>query len=93
MICTECKERAPGSERPRRGRMSAADRKSYGDVVRNHLVKLGWFVYGRGAPVRFAGVVLCPDCRQKSTAKDGYGNVYPTAELEELASGGKARAS
>jgi hypothetical protein len=50
------------------------------------LRKLGWFFYASGTEARFLGIVLCPECRAKPTAVDGYGRVYETAELERLAS-------
>jgi hypothetical protein len=56
----------------------------------SQLRDLGWFVWARGAPVKFSGVVLCPRCRGKQEASDAYGARYPTADLERLASGGEA---
>jgi hypothetical protein len=88
VTCTECKAPGPEPDLPRRrGRMSWHQRETYAEAARARLAELGWFVYERNCPVRFAGVVLCPTCRQKPTGKDAYGNVYPTAELEELAGG------
>lgn len=51
---------------------------------RSHVAN-GWFMWTRGAELRFHGVVLCPECRKKPTNTDAYGEVLPTAELERLA--------
>ena len=88
VICTECGTLAPRLIPRPKGR---AQQQSYRDRLGFELRVAGWFVYARGCPPRYSGVVICPACRGKPTAKDGYGQVYATAELERLA--GEARAS
>lgn len=43
-------------------------------------------MWSSAAHVRFHGVVLCPECRMRAENEDSYGRLWPTAELEEMAS-------
>ena len=75
MSCTGCKRRSNLNANASREEWAAA----------------GWFIWRAGAPARFTGVLLCPACRLRAENTDAFGQRWPTAELEELASGSGAR--